>query len=288
MSRAWKGKTMFKSTVVIPLVRGLLVGAAAVALVGTAQAQTRIGVTQSTENNPIGKPPVGSDRVLKVGTDIQASETVTTTSNDRAHLIFLDGTTLTVGPNSRLTIDKFVYDPTSQKGELAVNAASGVFRVIGGRISKTSEVVVKTPSSTLGIRGGIMVVSVGGGMTSSIFVFGNTMTVTANGVTQTVTVPGLQVSTTTGSAPSPASFVVQGNLNAALANLVGNAKAGAATMAAVDALVASNLGNGVTLAAVIQAIVDANAPQALTGSNTTTTVTVVTTENPNQTQASPN
>ena len=47
-----------------------------------------------------------------------------------------------------------------------------------------------TPSATMGIRGGIMVFGVQASATTSIFVYGNSMTVTANGVTQTVTVPG--------------------------------------------------------------------------------------------------
>ena len=81
---------MSKSNVVVlPLLRALLVGAAVLGLFSTAQAQSRIGVTQATENNPIGKPLIGADRVLKVGTDIQADETVITSANDRAHLIFL-------------------------------------------------------------------------------------------------------------------------------------------------------------------------------------------------------
>ena len=129
----------------------------------------------------MGKPPGGLDRVLRVGTDVQANEIISTTTNDRAHLVFLDGTTLTIGPSSQLTIDKFVYDPTTQKGELAVNATKGVFRVIGGRISKTSAITVTTPSATMGIRGGIMVFGVQASATTSIFVYGNSMTVTANG-----------------------------------------------------------------------------------------------------------
>ena len=152
----------------------------------------------------MGKPPGGLDRVLRVGTDVQANEVITTAADDRAHLMFLDGTTLTVGPNAQLTIDKFVYDPTTKKGELAVNATKGVFRVIGGRISKTSAITVTTPSATMGIRGGIMVFGVQAGTTSAIFVYGNSMTVTAQGQTQTVTAPGLSVATNAGSPPGVA------------------------------------------------------------------------------------
>jgi hypothetical protein len=280
---------MSKSNVIVlPLLRALLVGAAVLALFSTAQAQSRIGVTQATENNPMGKPPGGVDRVLRVGTDVQANEAITTTSEDRAHLVFLDGTTLTIGPSSSLTIDKFVYDPTTQKGELAVNASKGVFRLIGGRISKTAAITVTTPSSTMGIRGGIMVFGVQASATTSIFVYGNSMTVTANGVTQTVTVPGLQVSTPTGGTPGTPTIVVQGSLSAALANLAGNSTAAAATLAAINTLVADNVSNPITLQALIQAIVNVNAPATLT-TNVNTQLNVITVvENPNQSKNSPN
>jgi hypothetical protein len=280
---------MSKSNVAfLLLLRALLVGAAGLTLFTTAHAQSRIGVTQATENKPIGKPPGGVDRVLRVGTDVQANEIISTAANDRAHLVFLDGTTLTIGPSSQLTVDKFVYDPTTQKGELAVNATKGVFRVIGGRISKTSAITVTTPSATMGIRGGIMVFGVQASATTSIFVYGNSMTVTANGVTQTVTVPGLSVSTPTGGTPGAPTIVVQGDLAAALANLAGNNTAAAATVDAINTLVANNLGNPLTLAALIQAIVVANTPTPITTTTTTTTLTVTVVENPNQTQSSPN
>jgi hypothetical protein len=226
--------------------------------------------------------------VLRVGTDVQANEIISTTTNDRAHLVFLDGTTLTIGPSSQLTIDKFVYDPTTQKGELAVNATKGVFRVIGGRISKTSAITVTTPSATMGIRGGIMVFGVQASATTSIFVYGNSMTVTANGVTQTVTVPGLSVSTPTGGTPGAPTIAVQGSLAAALAALAGNNTAAAATVDAINTLVANNLGNAVTLQALIQAIVVANTATPITTTTTTTNLTVTVVENPNQTQSSPN
>jgi hypothetical protein len=287
---------MSKSNVaVLLLLRALLVGAAVLGLFSTAQAQGRIGVTQSIQNNPVGKPPGGLDRVLRVGTDVQANEVISTAADDRAHLVFLDGTTLTIGPSSSMTIDKFVYDPTTQKGELAVNATKGVFRIIGGRISKTSTIAVTTPSATMGIRGGIAVFGViapsatDSGGTTSILVYGNSLTVTAGGVTQTITVPGLSVTTPTGGTPGAPTIAVQGSLAAALATLVGNSTASAATVAAIQTLVASNLGNPVTLQALIQAIIVANTATPITTTTTTTTLAVIVVpENPNQTQASPN
>jgi hypothetical protein len=281
---------MSKSNVVVLLLlRALLVCAVGLTLFGSAQAQSRIGVTQSTQNNPMGQPPGGIDRVLRVGTDVQANEIISTAADDRAHLVFLDGTTLTIGPSSQLTIDKFVYDPTTQKGELAVNATKGVFRVIGGRISKTSAITVTTPAATMGIRGGMAAFSVAtGGATITVSLFG-VITVTAGGVTQTMTVPGLQVSTSTGGTPGAPTIVVQGDLSAALGALVGNSTATAATVLAIQTLVADNLGNAVTLQALIQAIIIANTATPITTTTISTNLAVlVIPENPNQAQASPN
>src|SRR5579871_982217 len=93
-----------------------------------AVAQSKVGVTSATDGDPLGKPPAENERVLKIGIDVQANELVTTKANDRAHLVFLDGSSLTVGPNARLTIDRFVYDPTTRTGDIAITASQGVLR----------------------------------------------------------------------------------------------------------------------------------------------------------------
>src|SRR5678815_5625227 len=77
-------------------------------------AMARVGVTSATDGDPLGKPPAEAQRVLRIGIDVQANEVITTNANDRAHLVFLDGTSVTVGPNAQLTIDKFVYDPNTK------------------------------------------------------------------------------------------------------------------------------------------------------------------------------
>jgi hypothetical protein len=191
--------------------RAALMGVALLALFGT-PASARVGVTSATDGDPLGKPPTQNERVLRIGIDIQSDEVVTTTNNDRAHLVFLDGTSLTVGPNARVVIDKFVYDPTTKKGELALTAGKGVFRLVGGKISKTNAVTVTTPSGTIGIRGGISIFSVSSFQTISNFIFGNSMTVTGGGSTQTATRPGSQVIVNSGSPPSLPSLLPPGGL----------------------------------------------------------------------------
>ncbi len=222
---------MAKSAIVdLSLPRAVLAGTTALMLlcspmtIGAAAA--KVGVTSATDGDPLGKLPTGTERVLRVGVDVQANETITTKTGDRAHLMFLDGTSLTVGPDANLVIDRFVYDPQSKTGDLAITASKGVFRLVGGEISKTSAVVVNTPSDTIGIRGGIAMLDVNQAKTRSIFIFGFSMTVGANGRIETITRPGTEVTTSFGGLPGQPALLTRGQLNTLLGQLEGIKKSG--------------------------------------------------------------
>jgi FecR-like protein len=212
------------------IIRTLLLGTTALLSMGAliaAPAYAKVGVTSATDGDPLGKPPSENERVLRIGIDVQADELVTTKGNDRAHLVFLDGTSITIGPNAQVKLDKFVYDPNTKRGEMALTATKGVLRVVGGKISKTSAITITTPSSTIGIRGGIGVFTVGPTSTVSSFVFGNSMTVNGSGGgTQTITRPGSQVVTNFGGTPGNPTPIPPGGLNGALGALEGNPNQG--------------------------------------------------------------
>jgi hypothetical protein len=217
---------MTKSACVrIRAVRIALLGATAFGLlaapVAIGDAAAKVGVTSATDGDPLGKPPQEAERVLRIGVDVQANELITTSANDRAHLLFLDGSSLTVGPNAQLTIDKFVFDPNTKTGELAINASKGVLRLVGGKISKSGPIVITTPANTVGIRGGITILDVKANQTDSVFVFGKDMTVRAAGQTQVATRPGSMIVTNLGSPPGLPTILAQGALNAQLAALEG-------------------------------------------------------------------
>lgn len=200
----------------------LLAGLAATTfLAAGGEARTPVGVTTASDGDPLGKPPNDNERILRIGIDVQANELVTTAARDRAHLVFLDGSSLTVGPNAHVVIDRFVYDPATNTGDLAISATRGVFRLVGGRISKQKPIVITTPSSTVGIRGGITIVMVTATETVASFVFGSSMTVTAGGQTQTATRAGSQVTTVAGGVPGIPTLLKQGQLGVALNQLEG-------------------------------------------------------------------
>ena len=196
------------------LLRAALVGAA-ILVSHAPQAFARIGVTSATDGDPLGKPPAENERVLRIGIDVQANELITTKANDRAHLMFLDGTSITIGPNAQMTLDKFVYDPDTKKGELAMTASKGVFRVVGGKISKTNAITVKTPSSTIGIRGGISIFTVTSTQTVAAFAFGHSVTMSTGTETKTLVRAGTQlVANLNGTMGNPTAANVGGAMGA--------------------------------------------------------------------------
>jgi hypothetical protein len=274
---------MLKSKLLNPAAgMALLVGAAFVSFTA-GSALARVGVTGATEGDPRGMPPAQTERVLHVGTDIQADELITTGVDDRAHLIFLDGSTVTVGPNARLKIDRYVYDPNTQKGELSLTASKGVFRVIGGKISKSEAITLNTPSASMGIRGGIMIVDVEPTQTTSYLVFGDVMTASSNGQTQTTTKAGHQITTPNGGAPGAPTLILQGSLNTALAALDGVPGATKALSTAISTIVDSKLSNQQMLASLndlLQSIINQYAPTTV--GSATSSLAVLPINNPGQ------
>ena len=57
-----------------------------------------------------------------------------------AQILFLDETVMTVGENTELTIDDFVYDPKTNDGNFVTNIKSGTVKFITGKISKKIQI----------------------------------------------------------------------------------------------------------------------------------------------------
>lgn len=171
-----------------------------------------IGVTAAITPNATGTPPGLQSRTLSVGVNVFSNEAVVTGPKGQAQMLFLDESALTIGPNSSVTLDEFVYDPNAKTGKIALTAVKGVFRLVGGKISKRTPVRLKTPTAVIGIRGGIVLVDAAeSGATRTTFLFGREATVESGGVTQTITRPGYFVETVSGqppSTPAPASIEV--------------------------------------------------------------------------------
>jgi len=113
--------------------------------------------------NPLSQstPPGGETRVLRIGARVVHKERVQTTAEGTVQLLFIDKTTLDIGPNSNLVIDNFVYDPSAGTGKIATSLTKGALRFVGGQLSHQGAATVSTPVATIGIRGGIATIAHG-------------------------------------------------------------------------------------------------------------------------------
>jgi hypothetical protein len=100
---------------------------------------------------------------------------------------------MTVGRNSSVTIDDFVYNASAGAGKQGVSMAKGVMRFVGGGVSHTDGVQVKTPTASIGLRGGTAYVQIGGAC-GTLFALLNGVGTAANSAeSRTLTSPGYAV-----------------------------------------------------------------------------------------------
>jgi FecR protein len=225
--------------------------------------QQLIGVNGAVNPEAMSIPPGGLPRRLVLGQDVLFNERITTAAEGQTQILFVDESTLSVGPNSNMVIDQFVYDPNAGTGKFAASLMRGVFRFVGGKISKQDNAVsFRTPAATIGIRGGVMLVDLApSGKLSVIFVFGNGATITGlNGVSQTIFRPGFEVTVSgPGASPSDPAPAPPGSTAALLAQLDGRAgrHGGAPTvptevMVENSGIAAANSANGASIQAAAQ------------------------------------
>lgn len=178
----------------------------ALALYRPAAADDRVGVNSAVNQAGTGTPPNAPRRELVIGQDIVFRERINTEAKGQTQILFLDESSMSVGPNSDLTIDEFVYDPHADTGKQAFNATRGVFRYVGGKVSKVEgAVTVQTPVGSLGIRGGAFLLRLIGDRLEVVFIYGKGLTVTGhNGQhTQTISGPALRYPSTVPAATRP-------------------------------------------------------------------------------------
>ena len=160
-----------------------LIMAVAFCSAGAALAATdeiEVGVTAASVTNATGKPPISPARDLETGLEVFFNEKIETNPSGRAQLLFRDGTSLTVGSSSEMTIDEYVFDPDTGTGELVINVSKGIFRLVGGKISKNTPVVFNTKTATVAVRGGIAMLNVNSmGAVQADFIYGQQMTLTS-------------------------------------------------------------------------------------------------------------
>jgi len=111
----------------------------------------QVGTTASVKKEVVGRFE-DSARMLQEGDDVHQNELIETSAESEGEFVLRDDTKLALGPNSQITLDRFVYDPDAKDGDIVINATKGAFRFITGS-AKKSAYTIKTPVASIAIRG---------------------------------------------------------------------------------------------------------------------------------------
>lgn len=121
-------------------------------LCSTALAANPSGTAVRVSQNAKAAGNDAGARVLLTQGAVFAGDQITTDYQGTAQIIFVDNTRFVVGPNSRATIDRFVFNPDNTARTLTITATKGAFRFITGA-SAHQAYLIRTPAMTIGVRG---------------------------------------------------------------------------------------------------------------------------------------
>ena len=100
----------------------------------------------------------GTPQQLEIGTMLQQNDRIATNKDGAAEVEFVDGTSLTIGANSEVVLDKMLFDKNKAQNA-TLNVVRGTLRFVTGR-SDHSAYQIKTPVATIGVRGTVIDISV--------------------------------------------------------------------------------------------------------------------------------
>lgn len=89
------------------------------------------------------------------GSTLMQGDVIQTGSNGKVGLILYDDTVISMGFNSKIALDSFLFDPNEKQLSLVTRIFSGTMTYISGQIAKLapSKATIETPYATIGSRG---------------------------------------------------------------------------------------------------------------------------------------
>jgi len=142
------------------LIRGFLLLATVFAFLSTAGRSMSAGPSPpvATVQKVSGMATVvRQDHTLsaKIGLEIWENDTIRTGPDGSIGVVFRDDTVLSLGPESVLFIDEYVFAPGQGKFSLVIRMLKGTVAYLSGLISKLApeSARFKTPTASIGIRG---------------------------------------------------------------------------------------------------------------------------------------
>jgi hypothetical protein len=115
-----------------------------------ARAESVVGTVSRVQN----QAQVGTEAAV-VGTPVHMNDRLRTGPNARLQVTFHDSSSLTLGENANVVVDRFVFSPQKSSAEVALKASAGALRFAGAqdRTDAQKKHSVNTPVAALAVRG---------------------------------------------------------------------------------------------------------------------------------------
>jgi hypothetical protein len=97
----------------------------------------------------------GAQLAAQAGQVVYEADALRTAGNGRIGVTLKDDTRLSLGPDSEVRLDRFVYAPAESRLGLVLRVVRGVAAYVSGRIAKLSpdSIRLETPAAIVGVRG---------------------------------------------------------------------------------------------------------------------------------------
>ncbi|TDQ44357.1 FecR family protein [Tepidicella xavieri] len=97
----------------------------------------------------------GQSVAAAVGTPVFQGSALRTRAASSLGVTFRDNTVMSFGPDTELTVDEFLYQPTQGRLKFGTHMSKGTLNYVSGAIARLQPdaVTVSTPTGTIGVRG---------------------------------------------------------------------------------------------------------------------------------------
>ncbi len=133
----------------------ILFGATTIAVAYGAATGTPVGGVEAIQETAFGTPPAAAREAKHRGDGVVYQETLETLRQSGLLVKFNDDSELTLGANSTVTIDAFVYAPGDAASNALISIPAGALRYVTGEMPK-GRTTIDTPTATMVLRGTIV------------------------------------------------------------------------------------------------------------------------------------
>jgi hypothetical protein len=113
-----------------------------------------VGVVKTMEGSAVITRN-GETISVVTGMEIKQADVVKTDGRGTVGLVFSDDTRISMGPNTELAVDDYLFEPVERKLSFVLRLIRGTLSFLSGQMAKLSpeSVQLVMPAATIGVRG---------------------------------------------------------------------------------------------------------------------------------------